>query len=409
MPSFVSIAVLAVLAGAEPGSTISLERSVELALERSPGILSARAEVAAARARLEGAATLMRANPTVEGSFGPRRTPDGSYTDLGVGLSQELEIFGQRGARIDAARALLASTEAALERQRVLVAAEVREAFAGRLAASRRLQVQDEALALAEEALRAAEARQRSGAASRIEVNAARSLLGRALRERATAVQRASVAEGALTILLGLDPAASVGLEGDLPVEIPEPAPLAELVERALSARPDVRAARHELEAAKAERRLAGREALPNPRVGVTYAEEGDIAGKTRVTQGVLAFDLPLFARNQAGRGVAAARTVQAEQALSALTRAVHTEVAIARSRATSAAMAAKAYAGGLLAGLEENMDLVNQAYRAGKVGFFELLVIRRETLDARIGYIDALEELQAARAQLARAMGSIE
>lgn len=410
MSSFVSVALIAVLASSESGPNLTLERSVELALERNPGIQSARADVTAARARLEGASALLRVNPTLEGSAGPRRTPDGgSYTDLGLGLSQELEIFGQRGARIDSASALLASAEAALERQRVLVAAEVRESFARRLASLRRLQVEDEALALAEEALRAAEARQRSGAASRIEVNAARSLLGRALRERASAVQHASAAEGSLTILLGLDPAVPVSLEGELPTEIPEPAPLAELVERALAARPELRAARHELEAAQAEQRLAGREALPNPRLGVTYAEEGDAAGKTRITQGVLAFDLPLFARNQAGRGVAAARTVQAEQALSALTRAVHTEVAIARSRVTSGATAARAYAGGLLAGLEENMGLVNEAYRAGKVGFFELLVIRRETLDARIGYIDALEELQAARAQLSRAMGSIE
>ncbi len=409
MPSFVPIAVLIALSTAESPPSLTVQRAVELALERNATILSASAEVAAARARLDGASVLLRSNPEVEGSAGPRRTPDGRSTDLGFGVSQQIEIFGQRGARIDAAEALVASAEATLESRRVGIAAEVREAFARRLAAAQRLRIADEALALAEEALRAAEARQRSGAASKIEVNAARSSLGRAVRERALAVQRDAAAVGALVVLVGLDPSTPVTLQGDLSGAPGEPPALASLVERALAQRPDVRSARHEVEAARAERRLAGREALPSPRLGVTYSEEGDVGGKARITQGVLAFDLPLFNRNQGGRGVAAARLVQAERALDALTRAVHTEVGVSAARLSAAATAAQAYAGGLLTGLEENMELVTEAYRAGKVGFFELLVIRRETLDARIGYIDALEELQAARAQLARAIGSIE
>ncbi len=409
MPSSIHVLICLALSAAETAPSLTVQRSVELALERNPTILSARAEVAAARARLDGASVLLRSNPEIEGSAGPRRSPDGRSTDLGLGVSQQIEIFGQRGARIDAAEALVASAEATLQSRRVVVASDVREAFARRLAASQRLRIADEALALAEEALRAAEARQRSGAASKIEVNAARSSLGRAVRERALAVQRDAAAVGTFVVLVGLDPGAPVTLEGDLSTAPGEPPALPSLVERALVQRPDVRSARHEVEAARAERRLAGRETLPTPRLGVTYVEEGDVGGKARITQGVLAFDLPLFNRNQGGRGVAAARLVQAERALDALTRAVHTEVGVAATRLSAASTAAQAYAGGLLTGLEENMELVTEAYRAGKVGFFELLVIRRETLDARIGYIDALEELQAARAQLARATGSIE
>ena len=54
-------------------------------------------------------------------------------------------------------------------------------------------------------------------------------------------------------------------------------------------------------------------------------------------------------------------------------------------------------------------MSLVDEAYRAGKVDFFQLLLMRRETLEARNGYVDALEELHAAKAELLRATGSIE
>jgi cobalt-zinc-cadmium efflux system outer membrane protein len=409
LPSPISIIVCLTLSASEPPPSLTLGRSVELALERNASIQSARADVAAARARVAGASVLLRSNPEVEGSAGPRRTPDGRSTDVGFGISQQIEIFGQRGARVDAAEAFVASAEARLESRRVEVAAEVREAFARRLAAAQRLRMAGEAVALAEEALRAAEARLRSGAASVIELNAARSSLGQAIRERAVAIQREASAVGAFTVLVGLDPRAPVELEGDLATTPGEAPSLPALVERALAQRPEIRSARHEVEAARAERRLAGREALPSPRLGVTYSEEGDVGGKARITQGILSFDLPLFNRNQGERGVATARLVQAERALDAITRAVHTEVGVSAARLSAAAAAAQAYAGGLLTGLEENMELVNEAYRAGKVGFFELLVIRRETLDARIGYIDALEELQAARAQLARAIGSIE
>lgn len=409
MLSLVPITLCIALGAAEGAQSITVHQAVELALERNASIRSARADVAAAQARLDGASVLLRSNPEIEGSAGPRRTPDGRSTDLGLGISQRIEIFGQRGARIDAAEALASAAEANLQSRRVAIAAEVRESFARRLAAAQRLGIANEALALAGDAFRAAEARQRSGAASRIEVNAARSSLGRAIRGQALAVQRDSAAIGAFVQLVGLDPDTDLKLDGDLTATASELPPLESAIERALAQRPDVRSARLEVEAARAEQRLAAREALPSPRLGITYSEEGDAAGKARITQGVLAFDLPLFNRNQGERGVAAARLVRAESALDALTRSVHSEVAVAGTRAMAASTAARAYAGGLLTGLEENMELVTEAYRAGKVGFFELLVIRGETLDARNGYIDALEELQAARAQFARALGSIE
>lgn len=306
--------------------------------------------------------------------------------------------------------ALLGSAEARLASRRIEVAAEIREGFARWLGALQRERNAAEALDLAQQALAAAETRQSAGAASRIEVNAARAALGRAARERAGAAQRLAAARAAFVLLLGIEPSEPIEPQGELATDgnVPE-VPLEALVEKALSQRPELRAARLEVETAAAERRLAAREALPSPRIGLSHSQEGDAGGNARITQGVLAFDLPVFNRNQAGRGVASARVTQAERALEALTRSVRAEAALAANRLATAKAAAQAYAGGLLGGLEENMQLVNEAYRAGKVDFFELLVIRRETLEARNGYVDALEELEAAKAGLARALGSIE
>ena len=78
-------------------------------------------------------------------------------------------------------------------------------------------------------------------------------------------------------------------------------------------------------------------------------------------------------------------------------------------ARLEAAVEATRAWTGGPLEAVAENMRLVDEAYRAGKVDFFQLLLIRRETLEARNGYVDALEELHAAKAELLRATGSIE
>lgn len=394
------------MAGAAP---LTLEDALATALEKNPGLLSLQAEIAGARGRLRGASRLVRANPELEGAFGPRRVSGEEATnDLDVSLTQELEVFGQRGARVDAAEALLAAAEDRLEARRIDVAAEVRTAFARALGAEQRLAIAEESLALAQEEVAAAEERLRIGASSRIEVNAARASIGRAARERAASAQRRTAASTALVVLTGADPAEPVEPKGTLDAEVRAIGALDGLVEKGLADRKDVAAARRELDAARAERRLASRVALPNPRLGVAYSEEGDAQGTARITQGILAFDLPIFDRNQGERGAAAARERQAEVALAALTRVTRAEVAQAVARLEAARAATQAWTGGQLAAVTENMTLVDEAYRAGKVDFFQLLVIRRETLEARNGYVDALEELRAAEAELLRSIGSI-
>lgn len=395
------------VAGAAP---LTRDAAVATALEKNPGILSLQAEIAGARGRLRGASRLVRDNPELEGAFGRRRAPGEEATnDLELSLTQELEIFGQRSARVDAAEALLGAAEDRFESRRVEVAAEVRTAFARALAADQQLSIAEESLALAKEEVAAAEERLRSGASSRIEVNVARAAGARAARERAAAAQRRTAALTALVLVTGVDPAERIELQGTLEAEVRAAGTLEAYVEKALAQRKDVAAARRELDAARAERRLAGRAALPNPRVGVSYAEEGDAGGSARITQGILAFDLPIFDRNQEERGAAAARERQAEVVLAALTRAARAEVAQAVARLEAAREAAEAWTGGQLAAVRENMALVDEAYRAGKVDFFQLLVIRRETLEARNGYVEALEELHAAEAELGRSIGSLE
>jgi len=44
---------------------------------------------------------------------------------------------------------------------------------------------------------------------------------------------------------------------------------------------------------------------------------------------------------------------------------------------------AAEIYAGGVAQAIQENLDPSGESYRAGKIDFLQLLLIRRQTLDA--------------------------
>ncbi|MBL0694652.1 TolC family protein [Comamonas sp. JC664] len=384
---------------------LTMQQSVALALEQSPRLIEGRADAAAARAQLEGASLLLQSNPQLQAAAGPRFRDEGNTVELNLGVSQQLEVFGQRGARKDAARATAAASQSRLEALKVDLAAEVRQSFGRALAAERALRLSEDGLALAEEGRKTAEERLKAGAASHIEVNIARVELGRAQREKVRATQQRIQSLAELKLLLNLDASEDVMPEGELSTVVVAPPAITELVEQATRQRQDLQAARADWEAAQAEVRFASRDALPRPSVGVSYGrEENDT-----IVQGTLSIDLPLFNRNPAGKGTSLARERQAQQRLAATERFVRTEVELALNRYRAAQATASVYGADVLSALQENLSLVTEAYRAGKVDYLQLLIIRREALDGRRGYIEALEELNAANAQLIKAVGGLQ
>lgn len=386
--------------------TLTVEEAIRLAHANNPDVRTFAANVDAAKARLAGASLLLQTNPSLTATAGRRSSPAGRSLDHSFQVLQQFEIAGQRGARIDATKAALESTEAQAQALRVEVTARVREAFGGALAAEQRSQLATEAFAVAQQGVGAAEERFRAGAAALLEVNTARVELGRSARGRGEAERRRAEGFAELHLLLGLDPLEELTLRGDPAAQEPVAGP-AELVQEALEKRGEVRAGRRALDSARAEARLASREAIPSPKIGASYAREEESG--TSIVQGVVTLDLPLFNRNKAARGVAAARVSQLETALQATDRRIRQEVLTALARLRAARASADGYASDVVKAMQENMELVTESYRAGKIDFLQLLVIRRQTLEARREHIDVLEELNAARAQLDRALGRVD
>jgi cobalt-zinc-cadmium efflux system outer membrane protein len=400
----VAVALVACVAGAAPaGEPLALGAAVAQALAQNPEVRAAEAEVRGARARLDGASAPLAFDPELSGAAGARDGEAGRTAEFEVALSQRIEIGGQRRARLAAARAALGAAEGRLAAARARVATEVRELLGRAAAAGLRAEVAVEAQRLADGAARAAEKRFQAGDVARIEVNGARVERGRAARAAIEAEQERRAALEDLGLLLGSDAGAPAEIafalegEGRAPDRSPD-----ELVREALAARRDVAAARLDAEAAAAEDRLAARSAVPTPALGVSVArEEG-----ADVVLGTLSFELPLFRRARAARGVASARAEQARIALAALERSAAQEVRLAAGRVRAARRILDAFDPATTAAMAENLVLATEAYEAGQIDFVRYQLLRREALDARHERIGALEALNRAEARLDRALG---
>lgn len=393
----------AIQAMAEP-RTLTVDEAIRLAQSNNPELQQVTADVSAGKARLDGASLLLQHNPTLTAEAGPRDDPSIKQgVEYSFQLLQQVEVAGQRGVRMEAATAALDATDARLRALRVDLTARVRERFGRVLAAQQWVDLATEGLALAQQGLDAVDARFRAGSVPLLELNAARGELGRATREKADAERRRAESLAAFRLLVGLDPSESIDAKGEPRPEdaLPDGD---DLVAEALVNRAELEEARRGVASAEAEAELAARAWIPSPRLGATYRYEGDT--NTTIVLGVVQVDLPVFNRNQAARGATNARVDQLNAAATATERRVEQEVLTALERVRAARAAAQGYAGDVMKAMQQNTDLVTESYRAGKIDFLQLVVIRRQAIDTQREYIDVLEELNAAEAELGRAVG---
>src|SRR5262245_9867636 len=124
---------------------VTLAEAVERARTANPELRAAAQEVEIARGALVKARYPSQFNPQIGGDGGHRSRsgPGGSAsaTDYGVALSQELEVAGQRGARIAEAEQSVARAEAGVRDRERLLDADVKQAFFAVLVGPRRGQL----------------------------------------------------------------------------------------------------------------------------------------------------------------------------------------------------------------------------------------------------------------------------
>ncbi len=384
---------------------LSLDEALRTAFHGSPQLLTWGAEVRETEGRLKGAGTLPY-NPVVEVEAAQRSTLEGAGTDFTLGVTQELEVAGQRGRRLDAAKAELKAAEARFSQGRRMLAAEVSLAFFEALRAREILEISRLDMELARTLQDAAQRRLEAGSSTQLELNLATAELGRAeeryfLAQGAYGETRAVLAE-----VTGLDPGAPPEPSGDLE-ETTAPAlpPLTELLQNATINRGDLEALRLTEQAVQARLKLARREAFPNLAIRGFYGQEG--TGDTVIGGGVT-LAVPLFNRNQGAIAEARAtgQRVAAERTL--LQLQVQREVAAAYARYQAATASVGRLRETVLGTLEENFQLLRRAYEAGKTSSIEVVVIRRTFIEARRELVEVALMARRDRVTLELAAGSL-
>jgi outer membrane protein, heavy metal efflux system len=379
---------------------LTLERSLELARGRAPAIRTARGRVADARGAVARASALLSTNPTLDIAAGPRRTPAGNDgLNTQVGLSQMFELGGKQGARREAADAALAGAEALLQDAERMALGEVASAFVRALHARERVRFAGMATAAAEEVSRSTQRRLQAGDVPVVDANVARIALSRARADAAAAEGQAAVGLSELRRLLDLRADQPLLLSGDLAALA-----RAALPAKASETRADITALEAELREARSALRQGNAEAWPDVTLGVQYEREGE----DQAILGALSLPLPLYQRGQDLRVTARAQierlTSQLEAARSG--RRIEIEAATALHAKNLQALEELRAA---LPLVEENLSLARKSYEAGEMGLAELLLIRREALEARTDHLDHLLQAALSRINILVQTGAIQ
>jgi cobalt-zinc-cadmium efflux system outer membrane protein len=345
-----------------------------------------------ARGRLLGASVRFPANPEIDAALGNRTAPDTRFTDWELGLRQGFEPGSRRSARITGANAAIAQGSANIDEVTRTVLRAAAAAYYRAVHANERIKLFIATQDLAQRVYAIADRRFKAGDIAILDVNIARASLARIRAEREGAEAAKALALGELRQLLRLEP--DVGVEGSLtrPGETDLNAAL-----QAASQRPELRGLEAAIEEAEAELRLGLSFSKPDYGVGVRYArEEGD-----QIVLGGMTVTLPMFSKGQEQRAVGSARAARFRAELDAARTRVQLEVRATFDAYTRRLSAVSVLEADAIPGLDENEQLTTRSFDVGQLGLPELLLIRREILETRSQYLDALLEAALARIDL--------
>lgn len=386
---------------------VSLDAILAYADRHAPELLVTRARLGLGDAAVAGAAPILPKNPQVSGALGARWTPDGTHPEWNAAVSQQLEVAGERGLRIEAARRRSQRLHAELDEARWEVHRDVHAAFHRALVARDRLVVANRTLAFQERLLEVARARLAAGDISPLPVRLAEGELSQSRVARIEAEQGYRRTRLALGALAGWPPAHPPEPAGTLdpPRDPPPPAGLAEAALRHQPRLRTLHAARVE---AQAQARAADRDAWPEPSVGVQVGQEGAPPGMEETfVVGTLSVPIPAVRRNQGDRATAHARARIAEAERVAFGSQLDNRIEQHRTAVLAAAEQVRAYGREILPTFEENLRLLERAFELGEIDIVQVSVARERFLRIQTNALDAYNDYFTAVANLEATIGA--
>lgn len=406
-------ALLAQPVGAEApdgaAERLTLAEARERARASSPVLAAARESVAIARGEERQAGAFP--NPSLLYTHEETsRSGETNREDIAL-VQQTLEIAGQRGLRQEVARLHREAAEARRVAAELALDFEVERAYAEVVAAERRAAHAREAAAAFARAREISSRRREQGDVSgyeyrRMALEAARYAALRAEAERARRAART-----ALATLLAASAEAALPLEeilGDSLDVAPVRTDLPALRAAGLDGHPEIRAAQLAHRAEQAQARLARRQIVPDPTVGLGYKHErmADVSGSWGGFAAQLTVPVPLWDRRS---GAVEAAEAEARRGAAELRQARRRVVlAIERAWVELRAASEQLEAIGPQLGSEAEAALLaaRTAYGEGEITLVAWLDAVRAYYEAESMYAALLADHFIRRAALKRAVG---
>jgi len=386
---------------------LTVGQAIQAALEENPDLLAARQELEVARGREVRARLFNRFNPSVNGQVWNRNNPgSGNEADFQVTLSQEVEVAGQRRLRREAATRNVTRVDAQVKDRERLIIGQVTRTFFQALTLKKRLELRKEIEKLNLRIRDASKARFEAGVAPIMESNLAEIRYGQSRKE--TFVAEASFLNALLDLrrLLGWEPDRSIELDGQLRGSS-KAVPLPDLLQNAQAQRPDLIAAKREVARVKAEMDLTRRLIVPNPTFQGFYQTETEgPVGASKIVGGGISIPLPLFDRKQGELVTQGGELNRGRHQVVAVTRNIEREVKTAFQAYQAARQSVEVFEAEVLDRIDENFRFIEIAYREGKIGLLQLIVVQDGLITAQLSYVDSLGQFRAAETNLAQAVG---
>lgn len=417
-PVLIAAVVLGVAAlpvHAQTAGEMTVEQLVEIAATNNPELRAARSDVEAASARVRQAG--LRPNPMLDLGGQKAIGPD---NNLNVGLTVPLDLNGRKEGRVGVAEQELAVKRAQLADRERRLRADVLMKAGELLTARRTLAVADDLLRANRESLSLVVQRVRQGAAPRLDEGLIRVEVNRLEAGRVVLASRLEVVGLQLRALAGMPVDAPFAVRGDLssPPTVPAPVQLA----ATLADRPDVRAARTEIDVARAKVRKEQAEGRWDASVNLGYQRQDfgfdlrglTASGSTRPIQDVFHYfgagvsvTLPVRNRNQGNVAAATAEAMAAERRHEYAQLIAHQEVSAALAQREAIGRALELYERGVRDVARANLNVVRESYALGRATLLDVITEQRRYIEIETGFTDVLRQAWDAAVDVRRALGA--
>lgn len=384
-----------------------LNRLMPEALLYNNDLEAARQRVKQARAQAKIAGATLWPSATVQGNASSTYGAGGDNGQEGgrFSVAYEVDLWGANRAKRDAGGARLLSAAFARDALQLVVMASVGQAYFNWLAQVERQRIAEEFLENTRRVLAIIEARYRAGGVSTLDVVQQKTELATARANLDLQNQQVTLAENALTLLLGHPPGrVELGAERFFDMRLPavnavEPASL-------LERRPDVRQAEMQLVAANADIGVARAAFYPSLQLNLDTVLASPQPGGAALA---LAAGLtqPLFQGGRLEGGLENAQARNAELVeiyrKTVLTAFREVEDAAAIHGNSSRRLQALAEA---VKQAEQAYRLSEERYRVGLIDYQTLLNTQRSLLTAENNQVQARADVLTAMVQLYQALG---